>query len=88
MGAVCKARDREVDRRVARKVIRPELAGPSEILKRFKEELLLARQVTHRNVIRIFDLGEAEGLKLITMPYVEGQDRKSILNERKLTTVW
>ena len=60
MGAVYKARDRELDRLVALKVIRPELAGHPEILQRFKQELILARKVTHRNVIRIFDLGEAE----------------------------
>jgi eukaryotic-like serine/threonine-protein kinase len=82
MGAVYKARDRELDRLVAIKVIRPDLAGDPEILKRFKQELILARQVTHKNVVRIFDLGEAEGSKFITMEYVEGRDLKSILAER------
>ncbi len=82
MGAVYKARDRELDRLVAIKVIRPELANDPDILKRFKQELILARQVTHKNVVRIFDLGEAEGFKFITMEYVEGQDLKSILAER------
>jgi serine/threonine protein kinase/tetratricopeptide (TPR) repeat protein len=82
MGAVYKARDRELDRLVAIKVIRPDLAGDPDILKRFKQELILARQVTHKNVVRIFDLGEAEGFKFITMEYVEGRDLKSILAER------
>src|SRR5215813_11659356 len=63
MGAVYKARDRELDRFVALKVIRPELASSSAILARFKQELLLAHQVTHKNVIRIYDLSEAEGIK-------------------------
>src|SRR5665213_3702336 len=53
MGAVYKARDRELDRLVALKVIRPELAGQASILQRFKQELLLARKITHRNIIRI-----------------------------------
>lgn len=79
MGAVYKARDRELDRMVALKVIRPELAGRPEILQRFKQELILARKVTHRNVIRIFDLGEASGVKFITMEYIEGHDLKSVL---------
>ncbi len=57
MGAVYKARDRELDRMVALKVIRPEMAVHPEVLARFKQELILARKVTHRNVIRIFDLG-------------------------------
>ncbi len=54
MGAVYKARDSELDRNVALKVIRPELANQPEIVQRFKQELILARQVTHKNVIRIF----------------------------------
>ena len=82
MGAVYKARDREVDRLVALKVIRPELAGHPDVLRRFKQELILARQVTHKNVIRIFDLGEAEGAKFISMEYIEGRDLKSIHAER------
>ena len=83
MGAVYKARDRELDRLIALKVIRPELAGHPGMLHRFKQELILARQVTHKNVIRIFDLGEGEGTKLITMEYVEGQDLKTMLNQKK-----
>ncbi len=82
MGAVYKARDHELDRLVALKVIRPELAGHPDILRRFKQELILARQVTHKNVVRIFDLGTADGRKFITMDYIEGRDLKSILNER------
>src|SRR5882724_4468563 len=82
MGAVYKARDRELDRLVALKVIRPEMASQPEILKRFKQELILARQVTHKNVIRIFDLGVADGRKFITMEFVEGRDLKTILIER------
>src|SRR5579884_594440 len=82
MGAVYKARDIELDRLVALKVIRPELAGNPAILQRFKQELILARQVTHRNVIRIYDLGEADGIKFITMEYVEGEDLRTLLHER------
>ena len=82
MGAVYKASDRELDRFVALKVIRPELASNPSILARFKQELLLSHQVTHRNVIRIYDLGEAEGLRFITMEFVEGKDLRSIILER------
>jgi serine/threonine protein kinase/tetratricopeptide (TPR) repeat protein len=85
MGAVYKALDRELDRIVALKVIRPNLAGHEWILQRFKQELILARQITHRNVIRIYDLGEAAGMKFITMEYVEGETLKTILqHEGKL----
>jgi len=86
MGAVYKAMDKELDRPVALKVIRPELAQNEGILERFKQELLLARQVTHRNVIRIYDLGEAEGTKFITMEFIEGEDlRILLLRTKKLT---
>jgi eukaryotic-like serine/threonine-protein kinase len=79
MGAVYKARDREVDRIVALKVIRPELVATPEILQRFKQELILARQITHKNVVRIYDLGDADGVKFISMEYVEGENLKSVL---------
>lgn len=82
MGAVYKAKDLELNRVVALKVIRPELADDSEIIQRFKQELILAREVTHRNVIRIYDLHEADGLKFITMEFVEGKDLRTILRER------
>ncbi len=85
MGAVYKAIDRELDRLVALKVIRPELAGHPSILQRFKQELILARKITHRNIIRIFDLGVVEGLRFITMEFVEGQDLASLLEQRKFT---
>src|SRR5690242_5773901 len=82
MGAVYKARDTELDRLVALKLIRPELASNPEILRRFKQELILAREVTHRNVIRIFDLGQAKGIKFITMEFVEGRDLRVVLKEK------
>ena len=83
MGAVYKARDRELDRFVALKLIRPELAANASILARFKQELLLSREVTHRNVIRIYDLGDADGVKFITMEFVEGRDLRSLIQEKK-----
>ena len=82
MGAVYKARDLELEREVALKVIKPEMADHPEILQRFKQELILARQVTDRNVIRIFDIGEAEKTKFITMEYLEGENLNQILGER------
>src|SRR5579864_4044717 len=81
MGAVYKAKDLELNRVIAIKVIRPELASNPEILQRFKQELILARQVTDRNVIRIFDLGEAGGIRYITMEFVQGQTLHQILQK-------
>ena len=82
MGAVYKAADREVDRIVAVKVIRPEMASNPEILARFKQELLLSSKVTDRHVIRIYDLGEAQGVKFITMEFMEGDNLHKILKQR------
>ncbi|HET9402067.1 MAG TPA: protein kinase [Candidatus Acidoferrales bacterium] len=82
MGAVYKAHDLELERLVALKLIRTELGRNPEILRRFKQELILARQVTHKNVIRIFDLGQSDGIKFITMDFVEGRDLRSLISEK------
>jgi eukaryotic-like serine/threonine-protein kinase len=85
MGTVYKATDRQVDHIVALKLIRPEMAAHPAILARFKQELLTARRVTHKNVIRIHDLSEVDGVKFITMEFVEGCDlRRLLLDNGKL----
>ena len=87
MGAVYQAWDAELGVAVALKVIRPEIAADptaaAEIERRFKRELLLARQITHPNIIRIHDLGDIGGIKYITMPFIDGEDLSSILKEVK-----
>jgi len=83
MGAVYKAADLELNRTVALKVIRPELAREKAIVDRFKQELLLSHQVTHRNVIRIYDLNDSDGMKFITMEYVEGENLSALIHEKK-----
>jgi serine/threonine protein kinase/tetratricopeptide (TPR) repeat protein len=82
MGWVYKARDREIDRTVALKVIRQDLARDENVIKRFRDEIILARKVTHKNVLRIYDISEAEGTKFISMPFIEGKDLKEIIRER------
>ena len=86
MGIVYQAWDAELGVAVALKVIRPDVtddpSAAQEVEKRFKRELLLARQVTHKNVVRIHDLGEVDGIKYITMPYIEGKDLADVLQER------
>lgn len=82
MGAVYKARDCELDRMIALKVIRPELATDPAILQRFKQELILARNITHKNVVRIYDLGEAESIRFISMEYVDGEDLRTLLRQQ------
>ena len=83
MGAVYQAWDAELGVAVAIKVIRPDVMADArtaaEVERRFKRELLLARQVTHKNVVRIFDLGTIGGIKYITMSYVEGVDLATLI---------
>jgi tetratricopeptide (TPR) repeat protein/TolB-like protein/predicted Ser/Thr protein kinase len=79
MGLVYRAHDRELNRKVALKVIRPELASHPEILDRFKREVLLASKVTHRNVVRLHDLGEAGDLRFLSMSYIDGESLKALL---------
>jgi eukaryotic-like serine/threonine-protein kinase len=83
MGAVYKSRDIELNRIIALKTIRREYAGSTAIIDRFKQELILSTTVTHRNVVRIYDLGEAEGMKFITMEYVDGVDLRTLIHGRK-----
>jgi eukaryotic-like serine/threonine-protein kinase len=84
MGAVYQAWDQELEVAVAVKVIRPDVAADpymaKELERRFKRELILARQVTHKNVVRIHDIGEIDGIKYITMPYVQGSNLASLLS--------
>jgi eukaryotic-like serine/threonine-protein kinase len=77
MGTVYKAEDTLLSRTLAIKVIRPDLAADPELLQRFKQEVILARQVSHRNVVRLYDITEADGVTFITMEYVEGTDLRT-----------
>jgi eukaryotic-like serine/threonine-protein kinase len=83
MGAVYQAWDTELGIDVAIKLIRPEImsdtAAAAETQRRFKRELLLARLISHKNVVRIHDIGELEGTKYITMSYVDGIDLATLL---------
>ena len=91
MGAVYKAWDNELDIPVALKVIRPEVASDpalaEQLDRRFKRELLLARKVTHKNVVRIHDLGEIDGIKYITMTFIEGEDLLHVIKREKTVAV-
>src|SRR5439155_14639951 len=82
MGAVYKAFDRQLTRIVALKTILPELAATPMALKRFKQEVLLAQSIVHRNIVRIFDIGEDGATKFITMDFIEGTDLKNLIVER------
>ncbi len=79
MGAVYKARDLELDRDVALKLLRPDVIPDQNAISRFKQELLLASRVSHKNILRIHDLGDSNGLKFISMAYIEGEDLHGLI---------
>jgi tetratricopeptide (TPR) repeat protein/TolB-like protein len=81
MGVVYRARDEELGTDIALKVLRPDLGTNPEWISRFRRELVLARAVTHKNVVRIHDIGESEGLRFLTMSLVEGRSLLEVLGE-------
>ena len=86
MGIVYKALDRELNVSVALKMLRApgSLKMAAELQRRFTTELLLARQITHKNVIRIHDIGEVNGIRFISMPFIDGDDLGTPLAEGPL----
>jgi len=79
MGSVFRVEDKKVEEEVAFKLINPEIARDRGIIERFRHELKVARRISHRNVCRMHDLGEAEGRHFITMEYVPGEDLRILL---------
>jgi serine/threonine protein kinase/tetratricopeptide (TPR) repeat protein len=79
MGIVYKVFDRKIDEKVALKVLAPEIAGDERTIERFRNELKLARKVSHRNVCRMYDLSEEEKTQFITMEYVPGENLKNLI---------
>ncbi len=81
MGMVYRALDRELGMEVAVKLLRLERADQELIRQRFRQELILARQVSHRNVVRIHDIGQDGGWTFLTMDYVPGRSLRRCLEE-------
>jgi serine/threonine protein kinase len=79
MGKVYEALDKDLEERVALKIIRPDIAAHEQIIQRFRNELKLARKIVHKNVCRMFDLNKDGEIHYITMEYVPGEDLKSTL---------
>ncbi|MFC2168797.1 protein kinase [Acidobacteriota bacterium] len=79
MGRVYKVLDTTVDEKVALKLLNPDIAAQPQTLERFRNELKLARKISHRHVCRMYDLSEAEGMPYITMEYISGEDLKSLI---------
>ncbi len=88
MGVVYKARDRETGELVALKVLKAEIATDAARIEGFKDELRLARKITHKNVCRILEFNRADGTAYISMEFVDGESLRAILKRfRSLSLV-
>jgi serine/threonine protein kinase len=79
MGKVFKVIDKEVKEKIAIKVLKPEISYDERIIERFRNELKLARKISHPNVCRMYDLLKEKGLYFITMEYISGEDLKTTI---------
>ncbi len=80
MGNVYKARDRETGEIVALKLLKPEIASDHAMMERFKNELLFARKITHKNVCRLHEFNRVGGVAYTSMEFVEGESLRSVLS--------
>lgn len=87
MGSVYRVEDKKIGQEIALKLIKPEIAADKRTIERFRNELKTARIISHRNICRMFDLGEADGTHYITMEYVSGQDLKGLIRQTGKLTV-
>ncbi|NIM58592.1 MAG: protein kinase [Candidatus Aminicenantes bacterium] len=79
MGKVYKVLDKEVNEKIALKLLNPEIGADEKTIDRFRNELKFARKIGHRNVCRMYDLSREEGTHYITMEYIPGEDLKSTI---------
>src|SRR3954471_20482715 len=79
MGEVYRADDLTLGQQVALKFLPPALGRDKAALRRFRNEVRIARQVSHPNVCRVYDIGEVDGLAYLTMEYIDGEDLASLL---------
>jgi serine/threonine protein kinase len=87
MGKVYKVFDQEVQVKMALKLIRPEVSADKGTIDRFRNELKLARDISHKNICRMYDLGREAGRYFITMEYVSGEDLKSFIRRARQLVV-
>jgi tetratricopeptide (TPR) repeat protein len=87
MGKVYRAHDTKLNEEVALKLIKPEIAVDKRTVERFHNEIRNARKISHPNVCRTHDLGEAGKILYLTMEYIRGEDLKSLLHRTKALAV-
>ncbi len=87
MGKVYKVFDQEVRAKMALKLIKPEISADKNTIDRFRNELKIARDISHKNICRMYDLGREAGSYFITMEYVSGEDLKSFIRRSRQLVV-
>jgi serine/threonine protein kinase/tetratricopeptide (TPR) repeat protein len=87
MGRVYKVFDKRIKEEVALKLLRPDIADDPKVVERFSNELKFARKIVHKNVGRMYDLGEEEGVLYITMEFVPGEDLKAFIKRTGLLSI-
>ena len=87
MGRVFRVEDSKISEEVALKVLKPEIASDKKTIDRVRNELKLARKITHKNVCRMFDFNEQNSTHYITMEYVPGENLKSMLKMTKQLSI-
>ena len=82
MGIVYMARDPDLDRLVALKILAPDLAKQPTTLERFRREARAAALLRHHNIVAIYDIGEAQGAHYIALEYVDGTDLQAYISRK------
>ena len=80
MGAIFRAQDNILNEEVALKTLLPQFAQDKLIVDRFYNEARIARQLSHPNIIRVHDIGIAQGMMYISMEYIRGQSLRQVID--------
>ena len=87
MANVYLANDTILDRKVAVKVLRGDLSGDDKFIRRFQREALAVSNLSHPNIVEVYDVGEEDGEHYIVMEYIEGKTLKQLLKKRESLTL-
>ena len=87
MANVYLANDTILDRKVAVKVLRGDLSSDDKFIRRFQREALSVSNLSHPNIVEVYDVGEEDGQHYIVMEYIEGKTLKQLLKKRDSLTL-